>query len=156
MLMLSFALAIGTPQLLWVLLFASLHELGHLLVLCLFGGKPARLTVAFYGVGLCTASRLNRWQELLFLLAGIGVNALFFSLRIHPEVNGPLLLINALPIVPLDMGRAVSLFLPYRLCRAVAVAFFILLVAAAVWLRNLSLAAIAGYILVFSLKEELT
>lgn len=153
--MVSAALLANVPQLCLMLLFAALHELGHLLLLLLFGGKPERLTLAFYGIGLRHTSCLNRWQEWLFLLGGIGVNGLLAALHIHPEINVPLLVINALPVYPLDMGRALSLYLPYAFCRVLSAVMWCGLVIAAVLLRNVSLGMLAGYILVFSLKEDL-
>ena len=154
-LMLCAALLTGAPQLGWLLAFAALHEGGHLMLLLLFGGKPDSITLAFYGVGLRHSARLTRLQEWLFLLGGIGVNAAFVLLNIHREINLPLFLINAVPIYPLDMGRALRLYLPYRFCRALSAAVLAAMVISAVVLRNASLGLIAAYIIVFSIKEDL-
>ena len=154
-LMLSVALLTDNGTIAALLLFASLHEGGHLLLLLFFGGRPERITLAFYGVGLRHSSLLKRWQEWLFLLGGIAVNAVFVAANIHREVNGPLLLINALPIYPLDMGRALRLYVPYRFCRVVSCLFLLGMAVSAVLLKNVSLGLIAVYILAFSLKEDL-
>lgn len=155
MLMLALSLVTGTQRIVYVMLFAALHELGHIVALLLFGGRPETLTLAFYGVGLRHSSPLKRWQEWLFLFAGIAVNAFLAALQIHPEINLPLLLINALPVYPLDMGRALALYLPYRVCQVLSVIIFAALVGGALLTRNWSLGLIAAYLFVFSLKEEL-
>ncbi len=155
-LLLAVALLTGVNRLLYVLLFAVLHETGHLVALLLFGGKPERITIAFYGIGLKHTAHFKRWQEWLFLLSGIGVNALLSILRVHPEINLPLLIINALPVYPLDMGRALALYLPYRICRVLSVVVLLSMVTAALLMRNWSLGLIAAYIFLFSLKEELS
>lgn len=154
-LMLAVSLLTGSDRLLYVLLFAGLHEAGHIVALLIFGGKPDCITLAFYGVGLKHHAVLKRWQEWLFLLAGISVNAVFAALRIYPDINGPLLLINAMPVYPLDMGRALSLYLPYRFCRVLSVVILIALATAAILLHNWSIGMIAAYLFVFSLKEDL-
>jgi len=154
-LMVSFSMLTGTQTVLRILLFASLHECGHIVLLLLFGCTPDRLTLAFYGIGMAHSGTLNRCQECLFLLGGIAVNGLMALLGIDTEINLSLLLINALPLYPLDMGRVLALVLPYRVCRVITVCFLILLLIGAAVLKNISLLFIAIYITVFSLKEDL-
>ena len=154
-LMLSFSLLLGSEKLLSVLLFASLHELGHLSLLLLFGGRPDTVTLAFYGIGMTHSVPLSRSREVLFLTGGIAVNLLFILLHIERDINAALFCINALPLYPLDMGRVMALYLPYRLCRFISVLIPIILLTAGLFLKNISLLLIAVYMIAFSFKEEL-
>ncbi len=154
-LLMLFALLFRVENVLQLVLFASLHELGHIITLLLFKGRIDEINIAFYGIGLKHGSRLTVIRELIFLLSGIAVNGAFALFDICREVNLPLFIINALPVYPLDTGRALSLFLPYRCVRITGVAVTVLLLAFSVITRNFSAFLIAAYIIVFSLKEEI-
>ncbi len=134
-LMLALALVSGIKSILLVMLFASLHEAGHLLLLYAFHGRATALTLAFYGIGLQHRARFTKWQEALFLLGGAAVNGLFVLLNVHREINLPLLLLNALPLYPLDGGRVIALFCSERITRAVSLLTLVLLIAYAVLQR---------------------
>ena len=94
-----------------VMLFASLHELAHIICLMLLGGKVDSISLSFVGVGLRHSTCFSYGKECLFLLSGIFVNGLFWVAGISADINGALFLINALPIYPLDGGRALKLVL---------------------------------------------
>ena len=154
-LLVAFALLGNADNLLLLLLFASLHECGHLLLLLLFKGKPDSLTLSFYGIGLRHSCLLERYKECIFLLGGIAVNGIFAVLNIHREINLPLLVINALPLYPLDMGRAIALFIPYKICRVISALFLTAMIISSIVMQNVSLILISLYIIVFSIKEDL-
>ena len=105
------ALFANNYDFLYVFLFSSLHELGHILSLYLLGGKADKINVSFYGIGLKHSSVLTVSKEVVFLLSGIAVNSVFAILNLRRDINLALIVINALPIYPLDMGRCLKLVL---------------------------------------------
>lgn len=153
LLMASLALVTGTKSIFLVMLFASLHEAGHLLLLYCFHGRAQALTLSFYGIGLKHYAAFTKWQEAMFLLGGIAVNGLFVLLNIHREINLPLLVLNALPIYPLDGGRALALLIGETAVKYISVAMLLLLVIYAVYCHNAALIMIALYILVYSVYK---
>lgn len=151
-LMLSFAALLNAEDIMQLLLFASLHELGHLVCLVLFGGRPYALTLSFYGLALRYDSQLNRARETVVLLAGPAVNLLFYII-LGDDINLLLFLLNMQPIYPLDFGRVLRLYFP-RLSAAVSIIFLLLLAAAALYLiifyKSFSLIFIVCYLLVYT------
>ena len=160
-LIVSFALLFQYENIAYVLLFSALHELGHLVLLLVFRGHPKEIVIAFYGIGLKHNETLEPDQEIIFLLGGDAVNAIFCALNIHRENNLPLLLMNALPLYPLDGGRALKVFLNQilefsvsdRVFKAITVIFMILLSLIAVYLKNLSLVLITLYLFFYSVNN---
>ena len=111
-----FALVNGWQLLAVILSAALLHELGHLLVLYLLGGRVLGLRISIFGAELVTdAARLSYPGELAAVLAGPAVNLLCGLLlaRGHAWVAAgahlSLCLFNLLPVRPLDGGRALAL-----------------------------------------------
>ena len=111
-----FALANGWRLLAVILSAALLHELGHLLVLGLLGGRVTELRISVFGAELVTdAARLSYPGEIAAVLAGPGVNLLCGLLLagLHAWVAAgahlSLCLFNLLPVRPLDGGRALAL-----------------------------------------------
>ena len=111
-----FALVNGWQLLAVILSAALLHELGHLLVLYLLGGRGLGLRISIFGAELVTdAARLSYPGELAAVLAGPAVNLLCGLLlaRGHAWVAAgahlSLCLFNLLPVRPLDGGRALAL-----------------------------------------------
>ena len=160
-LILAFSLISSAENVLWLLLFASLHETGHILSLLCFGGQPDSLTLSYYGVGMKHSVSLSVFQELLFLLSGVMVNGAFVILNIHREINFALFLINILPLYPLDGGRALKLVLN-QICnlrisaiifKSITVLFTAVLIICAVKTKSISLILIAAYILIFSFSR---
>ena len=162
LLMLAFSLVAENEALFYLLLFSALHEAGHLCCLLLFGKNPDCLTVAFYGIGLKHSARLRLWQELVFLLGGIAVNAFFIALNVQKEINLALFLINALPLYPLDGGRIIKLVLNRLFAlsisdavfKAISAVLIAVLVALSIIYKNISLALISAYIIVYSLNNS--
>lgn len=111
-----FTLVNGWQLLAVILSAALLHELGHLLVLYLLGGRVLGLRISIFGAELVTdAARLSYPGELAAVLAGPAVNLLCGLLlaRGHAWVAAgahlSLCLFNLLPVRPLDGGRALAL-----------------------------------------------
>ena len=99
------ALFAKNDSVLFLLLFSSLHEVGHILSLYFFGGKAKKITFAYYGIGMVRHGDLNFLSEIIFLLSGIAINSVFVIFNFQREINFCLLFINLLPIYPLDAGR---------------------------------------------------
>ena len=113
-----FALVNGWQLLAVILSAALLHELGHLLVLGLLGGRVTGLRVSVFGAELTTdAARLSYPGEIAAVLAGPAVNLLcglaLAVLRawVAAGAHLSLCLFNLLPVRPLDGGRALYLLI---------------------------------------------
>lgn len=162
-LIISFFLLLGNYSMMYVLLFSALHELGHIALLYALGGKADKITVAYYGIGLKHQAKFTVGKEILFLLGGILVNGAFAIFNVHRQINLSLLLINAMPIYPLDGGRVIKLLLysafdlalSDKLFLAVGICSIIAIIIAAVIYGNLSLALIAFYLIIYSLNNSL-
>lgn len=135
---------------LWAALAAALHELGHYLVIRLFGGRVTVLRLTCVGAEMVLSARrpLSVPGQLCAALAGPAVNlALAFSVARLAEgergflfagLNLALGLFNLLPAAQLDGGRAlrcVLLLLGWeerasRVVRAVSAGLALLLAAA--------------------------
>lgn len=111
-----------------VLLAASMHEAGHLLLLCAFGAPIRGLRLSAMGAELYASTvRLSYQREFLVTLAGPAVNLLFgplcalLAVRFAWEwgylLAGAHLLLgvyNLLPIPPLDGWRFLRLLAVWR------------------------------------------
>lgn len=157
-LMIAFALLLEFDSVLYVILFSSLHEMGHIAVLYLFKGKAKSITISYYGIGLKHNCDFSNSKMILFLLSGVFINLLFAIFNIQREINTALFFINILPLYPLDGGRALKIMIDsifdlkssvvlFRIITCLAV---ILLIFLAVYLKNLSLILIVLYIIVYS------
>lgn len=147
---------------LFVILFSALHEFGHLIALLICKGKPDRLVFAYYGIGLKHSSDLNDFSELIFLSAGIVVNLFFCIINIKRDINLALLIVNALPIYPLDGGRILKIILNTffnltisdMIFKAISVFIIILLIITALYLKSVSLGFITLYVIVYSINNS--
>ena len=157
------ALVANNYDFIYVLLFSSLHELGHIISLYLLGGKADKIIISFYGIGLKHNSDLPVSKEILFLLSGILINLLFVMFNIKRDINLALLVINALPIYPLDMGRCTKLVLEkyfdvrvsYFLMYALSVVALVLLVGYSIYCKKFSLLIISAYLAYWLLRGNL-
>ena len=138
---------------LWAALAAALHELGHYLVIRLFGGRVTVLRLTCVGAEMVLSARrpLSVPGQLCAALAGPAVNlALAFSAAqlasgdrsfLFAGLNLALALFNLLPAAQLDGGRAlrcVLLLLGWeewadRAVRAVSAGLALMLAAAGVF-----------------------
>ena len=116
-----FALVNGWQLLAVILSAALLHELGHLLVLGLLGGRVRALRISVFGAELVTsAGCLSYPGELAATLAGPAVNLLcgfvLAPLGAWTAAGAHLALgiFNLLPVRPLDGGRALELAVSWR------------------------------------------
>jgi Zn-dependent protease len=117
-----------------------LHEFGHVLMGWLFGSKGHIVLYSFGGLAIGSNNLRRRWQRILVLLAGPGIQLLLFAglwamLRFLPLEAGPLswgpyareavwdlvqinlfwALLNLLPVFPLDGGQ-----ISREVCQAVS------------------------------------
>ena len=109
----------------WLLLFwlaAAIHELGHLAVLRLLGGRAEKLCFRLSGAEIrYSGVGISYGGEILLALAGPGMNLLCAALasivvRWYPRAllyrfigcHLVLALFNLLPALPLDGGRALQ------------------------------------------------
>lgn len=152
-LIVAFSIMVNTTEVLYVLLFASLHELGHIITLCSFGYVPDEIALSFYGIAMKHSAKLSRAKEVLFLFSGAAVNILFVLLNIKKDINLSLAVINLLPAVPLDGGRILSLFISEKVMRVSTAISLVALFAVAVMSLNFTLLLIGVYLLIFSYFE---
>lgn len=124
-------------MLIWIpIIFISIlfHEYGHALTSLFFGQHPKIALVAFGGVTYPQGPRLSLWKEFLvvlngplfgfslYILAKILIHsAIFkspvalFALHILYQVNLYWTILNLLPVLPLDGGQLLRIFLEFVL-----------------------------------------
>lgn len=160
--MIAFSILTENENVLYVILFSALHELGHIILLYIIGGKAETITVAYYGIGLKHKSSISDFKQILFLLGGVAVNLLFILLDIKRDINLALFAVNILPLYPLDGGRALKLVLNNifdinvsdRVFIFISVLIIIFLIAAAIYIKSLSLILIVVYIIIYSMNNS--
>ena len=108
---LCLSLVLGYKNTGLLILFCFFHELGHLFSLLAVGGKPDSLNVSFFGIALKYNCRLSLGREAIVIAAGPLINLIFY-LILRDEINLFLLVLNMLPVYPLDGGRLLNLVLP--------------------------------------------
>lgn len=101
-----------------------IHELTHLIVLWLAGGRAASLTITPMGLSIERIGLLSHrgelWLSLTAPIANLLLAALYTHFAFDPctvEANLSFGLLNLLPIYPLDGGKALTALLSVRLDR---------------------------------------
>jgi hypothetical protein len=164
------------------LLASFLHESGHILLLILFGCTPVSVTLSAFGMCIDRPphSGLSLKKEIAVAMGGILFNlsaAIIFLLMslVYPTelfsfafaVNLTVALINSVPNISLDLGRAAYYFLltfkeeekAERIMNALSSAFALLtalfFILYTVFEKlNISLAVVTLYIVILTFKRE--
>ncbi len=106
------------------LLASIMHEIGHLVMLAVFGTWPSAMVINVFGVRVekQEGTRLTYLQDMAVSLAGPIVNVLSagllgacFGLVDMTMIHLTIGIFNLLPIEPLDGGQALMSVLRYRL-----------------------------------------
>lgn len=152
--MLSFAVLLGAESIMDLLLYSSLHEAGHLILLYLCGGKPDSLRLSYYGLALKYGTYLTKFKECLVLLAGPFVNLVLY-LILKNEINLLLFMMNMLPVYPIDFGRVIRLF-SCKLSKVMSYITLAVLIPLAVYMlavyKSFSLIFIVCYLMIYSIN----
>ena len=153
LLLLSFALLLGAQDIALLLLFSSLHELGHIIALLCLGGKIDKLTLSFYGLALKYSSSLTNIKEFTVIICGPIVN-LFLYFILKDDINLLLFILNILPVYPLDGGRALRIGLP-KISKPISIVTLAVIIVFSFYLiicyHSFSLILISCYLLAYSL-----
>lgn len=144
----------GSDELIYLLVFSALHELGHFSALLLCHGKAERLIFSYYGFALKYVDNLPRSREALVIIFGPFVNLLIY-LILRDDINLILFTLNMLPVYPLDGGRILNLYCR-KASKTVSIIVLILIYLLSIYLivykKSFSLLLIALYLTVYSLN----
>ena len=95
-----------------------IHEMAHLIVLMILGGKATTLTVTPLGLSIERIGLLSHWGEILLSISAPILNlilaAIYMFFHLEPctyEANLGFGFINLMPIYPLDGGKALQALL---------------------------------------------
>lgn len=121
-----------------------LHELGHIIVMRIFGQKIDAVSFDFYGINICkTQTNLSYTKELLISSAGIFINIIlalvsFFIVKNEHMyyINLCLIIFNLIPVGRLDGSQILDKILQimfrheiaYKIHKFISTLFFIALV----------------------------
>lgn len=153
-LVLSLAALFNANDILLVLLFSSLHEIGHFAALIIFKNYPYELKLSFYGFAVKYESNISRVKETVVLLSGPLVNLILY-LILKDNVNLILFLLNVLPIYPLDFARVLRLYFPKTgtfISRITLILICILCVYMLVYYKSYSLLFVATYLVLYGIN----
>lgn len=155
-LVLSVSALFKANQVLEILLYSSLHELGHLFALLILGKLPYLIKFSYYGFAMKYDDNISRKDETIVLLFGPLVNLALFLL-FGNYINLILFALNFLPVFPLDFGRVLRLYLP-RISRYISIVFLILIcifcVFMVIYYKSFSLLPVVFYLVIYSLNFE--
>lgn len=160
--------------LIWGVLAAVLHELGHILAARCFGGRAEVLSLAVTGAELKFSypAVLSYGAESIVALAGpaanllVGVGALLLNARLLAMTSIVIGLFNLIPILPLDGGRILSNLLcefagirasecVMTVCAAVFIGFLLGLgLITAVHYANIVLLILSGWLFVGTIRKR--
>ena len=154
LLILCFGIILGARDLVMLLLFSCLHELGHVFALLSVGGKIDTLTLSFYGLALKYNSGLCDIKELFVILCGPLVNLILY-LFLKDDINLILFCLNIVPVYPLDGGRIARIVFPKASIYISAVTLVLLCVLSLymiVFYKSFSLILISCYLVAYSIN----
>lgn len=153
-LVLSLAALFNANQILYVLLFSSLHEMGHLLFLIIFKNFPYELKLSYYGFAVKYNSNFEREYETVVLLCGPLVNLILY-LILRDNVNLVLFLLNILPVYPLDFARIIRLYFPRAavlVSKITLILICIFCIYMLVYYKSYSLLFVATYLVLYGVN----
>lgn len=137
-----------------MLIFSSVHELSHLLVLLITGGSPDSIKLSFYGIALKYSCKLSRIREFAVIIAGPMINFILY-LFLKDDINLMLFILNIFPVFPLDGGRILELF-SYKLSAVTGKIFLAILIIVSLYLiifyHSFSLFLISIYLIFYSIN----
>ena len=103
------------------LFFILIHELAHLIVGILIGGKPQKMTISMFGISIefYSYGKSKTISKLFFFFIGPLVNIIigYCSYRYMPDIDEKILIVytnfalgifNLFPILPLDGGKIIK------------------------------------------------
>lgn len=138
------------------LLYSSLHELGHLIMLAACGKFPTQIKLSCYGFAISYNADLSRLSEAFVLAAGPATNAILW-LFLKDSINLVLFFVNMLPIYPLDFGRALRLYFP-KASHCISVCALVLVavcgVYAMVFYKKFSMLPIIVYLIFYCINYD--
>lgn len=153
-LVLSLAAVFNSKQVIYLLLFSALHEIGHLTALLICKEKPYKIHLSYYGFAIRYTDDLPRFKECIVLLCGPLVNLVLY-LFFKDDINLILFLLNCLPVYPLDIGRIVRLF-SIKASRILSVITVILICILCVYMliynKSYSLIFVTIYLIIYSIN----
>ena len=145
---------INSKQVIYLLLFSALHEIGHLTALLICKEKPYKIHLSYYGFAIRYTDDLPRFKECIVLLCGPLVNLVLY-LFFKDNINLILFLLNCLPVYPLDIGRIVRLF-SIKASRILSVITVILICILCVYMliynKSYSLIFVTIYLIIYSIN----
>ncbi len=153
-LVLSLAAVFNSRQVIYLLLFSALHEMGHLTALLICRGVPYELHLSYYGFAIRYNDDLPRFKECIVLLSGPLVNLVLY-LFLRDDINLILFFLNCLPVYPLDIGRVVRLFSlkTSKILSAITIVLICILCAyMLIYNKSYSLIFVAIYLIVYSIN----
>lgn len=165
-----------------IMLFALLHELGHLIAGIILKLKPKKmeinsfgLAITFEGIGENFSKSANQ-KKIIIAMAGPIVNVLliFLALFLPNDINKELviyaniilLMVNLLPIYPLDGGRILKNILHVKIgywdsieymnkiSNIVTVCLTILASISILYFKNIAILFIIAYLWILVIKEN--
>ena len=98
-LVLSLAAVFNSKQVIYLLLFSALHEIGHLTALLICKEKPYKIHLSYYGFAIRYTDDLPRFKECIVLLCGPLVNLVLYLFFKDKKYSNTLQIIGIVPIV---------------------------------------------------------